>query len=143
MIILKSPYKLEVIMNRQIAFAFLLAVSCTAFAAGTEVAAELTETTNQNISVANSTENNKQETKTSMAQKAKNWMRNYLVRKDNKRTTLNVTSKAISAVGIGVLIWMNCKNLEQVSYQNSTKDIVCATASIALALPSIRELTSY
>ena len=83
-------------MNRQIMLAFLLSVSGTAFAAETEAAAELTETTNQSINTANSTENDKQATETTMAQKAKNWMRNYLVRKDKKRTALNVAAKIIA-----------------------------------------------
>lgn len=142
-------------MNKQITFAFLLAISGTAFAAETEaMTTEQTTVEQQNvnsISIENSTEDAK-----STTQKIKNGLHKYLIRKDKKRTALNITAKMSALVGVSFLCFMDIANLNNLNFiridtdfmkefkgnnKNHTKTFLALSQLFKIA--GIRELTNY
>ena len=90
-------------MNRQIILAFLLAVGSTAFATETEITtAESNRTeqqpTEQQIVDSGSTVETPTNTKRTFAQKVKGKVSGYFIRKDKKRTALNLFTKAVATI---------------------------------------------
>ena len=143
-------------MNKQITFAFLLAISGTAFAAETETMTTEQTTVEQQAINSGSVKNGATEKSSTATQKIKNGLHKYFIRKDKKRTALNITAKMSALVGVSFLCFMDIANLNNLNFIQIDTDFMkelkgnnegYTKAFLALSqlfkIAGIRELTNY